>query len=975
MHDDKYDRLYAKYKALVEENKSLKAKIELLEAESVRPESPANSPVDKNQKLFKQSSLFQDNPEQDRCNVNLTVTKYSTNKEKTALFMSLFKGRKDVYAKRWQNKKGLSGYSPVCLNEWEHGVCEKPIIKCSKCSHKLYSPVNEYVIENHLRGNIIAGVYPMCTDETCYFLAIDFDKDGWEKDISTITKTCSEFEIPIAVERSRSGNGGHVWFFFQEEIPASLARQFGTSLLTYSMNKRHKISFKSYDRLFPNQDTMPKGGFGNLIALPLQMASRKNRNSLFVDEDFKPFQDQWKFLSDIQKLRENELVSFISTLNTGNELGTLKIHDEESSGRPWVKKEIKLQPQDFPEIIEVVKSGMLYIKKDGLSQKALNILQRFAAFKNPEFYRNQAMRMPVYNTPRIISCSINFENFLALPRGCDDDINILAKNNKTKICWIDKTNQGRSINVKFKGKLRDEQHEACDALLKHDNGVLSATTAFGKTIVGAALIGSRKVNTLVLVHRQQLLTQWIDKLSDFLVIDEKLPDHSKTKGRKKRPGLIGHLAGGKDCLSSIVDVATMQSLNSGGKVKDCVNNYGMIIVDECHRIPAFSFEQILRKTQAKYVYGLTATPIRKDGHHPIIFYHCGPKRYTVDAKEQSEKRPFDHYMIPRFTSFKSSSVDLSFQEIYSELIEDELRNQLIIDDVIECYKKGRNSLVLTGRVAHVKSLTDKLKNGIPDLISITGGMGTKKTKELLKKITSLPANKPLVLISTGSFIGEGFDEPRLDTLFLVMPVAWKGTLQQYTGRLHRLFNTKKDVQIYDYVDIHIKMLEKMYGKRLKVYSTTGYKTKLDNIPESPSDIIFDKNSFFPVYLTDIDNALKQVVIVSPFVTLKRVLQMIEHFNPIVKRQVEITIFTRPVNDFKANKKIMLQKTFSILEDEGIQIIFKSNIHQKFAIIDNKTIWYGSINLLSFGYSEESIMRLRSSNIAYELTKSIGFNAL
>ena len=530
------------------------------------------------------------------------------------------------------------------------------------------------------------------------------------------------------------------------------------------------------------------------------------------------------------------------------------------------------------------------------------------------------------------------------------------------------------INIEFNGVLRQEQKDAVDALIENDNGVLSAATAFGKTVIGARLISLRKVNTLILVHRQQLLSQWVERLSQFLLIHETLPELPKKRGRKKEQNLIGRLGAGKDCLSSIVDVAIMQSLNTGGIVKDYIKNYGMIIVDECHHVPAVSFEQILKNATAKYIYGLTATPFRPDGHHPIIFFYCGPIRFMVDAKKQAEKRPFEHYLIPRFTSFKlvpnENQENLSLQDIKAELISDDIRNQLIIDDIVECYKRGRNSLVLTGRVAHVNSLSEMLIKRIPDVISLTGGMGTKKKAEAFEKISSIPVNKPFVLVAIGSFIGEGFDEPRLDTLFLVMPISWKGTLQQYAGRLHRLCEGKKDVQLYDYVDIHIKMLENMYGKRLKGYASIGYKAKARNIQDMPTDIIFDKHNFFPVYLTDIENALKQVLIVSPFVTKKRVLQMMQHFNMILKKQVKIIIITRPADDFEGNKKIMLEKIFIILRDAGVQVLFKSNIHQKFAIIDEKTTWYGSINLLSFGYSEESIMRLASSSIAYELSKSI-----
>lgn len=517
--------------------------------------------------------------------------------------------------------------------------------------------------------------------------------------------------------------------------------------------------------------------------------------------------------------------------------------------------------------------------------------------------------------------------------------------------------------------------QALDALAAHENGVLSATTAFGKTVIGAKLISLKKVNTLVLVHRQQLLTQWRERLEQFLIINEPLPKPSKKRGRQIEPGIIGHMAAGKDRLSSIVDVAIMQSMIAGGDVKEAVKNYGMILVDECHHVPAVTFEQILKKAAAKFIYGLTATPARPDGHHPIIFFYCGPIRFSVDAKKQAQKRPFDHYLVPRFTSFKiqpdGDRKELSFQEIKTCLASDEIRNQLIMDDVLECYEKGRRSLILTGRVAHVDELGKDLQEKIPNVICLTGGMGSKETARLMEKLGTIADRDPFVLVATGSYIGEGFDEPRLDTLFLAMPIAWRGTLQQYAGRLHRLCKDKKDVQIYDYVDLHVKMLEKMYGKRLKGYASIGYKAKTTTFPDAPTHIIFNKDNFFMVYLQDIAAASKHLLIVSPFVTQKRMLQMMEHFEELLNKKVKITIITRPADEYKEDKRTALESLFKTVDKAGLRLVFRFNIHQKFAIIDNKITWYGSINLLSFGYSEESIMRLESSSIARELIESIG----
>ena len=957
---DKYQKLLAENKTLKTENEAVKVRLGLngkIESEQVKS-STSNFPLELVSQEYHHHEAHQELK-------NLTDPS-----EKINLFMSLFKGREDVYAKRWQNKNGRSGYTPVCRNEWKSSLCRKPAVKCFDCPHKAYDVLDEKVIEAHLRGSIIAGIYPMCQNDTCYFLAIDFDDDGWQKDISTLREVCFAFDVPIVIERSRSGSGAHAWFFFDNRIPANLARKFGSALLTYSMGRRHEITFKSYDRFFPSQDTMPKGGFGNLIALPLQKSAREQSNSIFIDENFIPYVDQWEFLTKIRKLSEDEISALIPRLCRGNEMGVLKEVDEELV-KPWEKDQLKWSKTDFPKEVKLVKANMIYIEKSGISQKALNVLKRLASFKNPEFYKAQAMRMPTYNKPRIISCADETPAYLCLPRGCESDIIGVLAEAGVEAAWADKTNPGRHIKVEFIGTLRDEQQSAAEEMLKYENGVLAATTAFGKTVIAAKLIAEQKVNTLILVHRQQLLSQWVARLTEFLNIDEELPALEKKRGRKKQQSLIGQIGAGKNSPSGIIDIAIMQSLSSGGEVKEWIKDYGMVIVDECHHVPAFSFEQILKCVQVKYVYGLTATPARRDGHHPIIFMHCGPIRYEVDAKKQAEKRPFEHYVIPRFTSFQipfeSDGKEISIQELYSEIIIDEFRNQLIADDVISAFQNGRNSLILTERTAHVAELAKKLSENIPDVIALTGGMGTKITRDVLARISETPASKQLTLIATGKYIGEGFDEARLDTLFLAMPISWKGTLQQYAGRLHRLFENKSEVQIYDYADIQVRMLEKMYNKRLTGYASIGYKTKAGSFADESVDIIFDNNNFLPVYKNDLVNATREILIVSPFVTKRRVLQMLELIRVALDKKVKVTILTRPATDFK--DKPVLEDILALLKKAGINLVLKSNIHQKFAVIDQRIVWYGSINLLSFGRAEESIMRLNSPNIATELIRS------
>jgi len=552
----------------------------------------------------------------------------SPSEDKIALFMSFFAGREDVYAKRWENaKKEKAGYVPDCFRAWSP-ICPKSSkakVKCGECTEQRFVPFDAQAVEKHLKGELTIGVYPMLPDETCRFLAFDFDAKVYapaelRRDVSAIREVCAELDICMAVERSRSGEGIHFWIFFAENIPVSLARKFGSSLITYAMNKHHELPFKTYDRLIPTQDSLPKGGFGNLIALPLQKYPRKQGNSVFVDDNFNPYADQWNYLHNVKKYTLAEIEKFIHQLTPDGELGELHRASDSEDEKPWENKKTapKMAKLDFPEKVKIVNANMLYIEKTGISSPALNALKRLAAFSNPEFYKAQAMRLSTHDKPRVISCSAETEQYMCLPRGLDNDACAIMHEHGVEVVQVDETNKGREIKVDFNGELQGEQQQASDALLAHNNGILSATTAFGKTVVGAYLIANRKVNALILVHRTNLLHQWIDRLNEFLIIDEEPEAEYTPKGRKRKKSVIGQIGGGKTSLSGIIDVAVMQSLVSKDEVKDLVKNYGMVIVDECHHVAAFGFEQIMKAVNAKYVYGLTATPTRKDGHHPII---------------------------------------------------------------------------------------------------------------------------------------------------------------------------------------------------------------------------------------------------------------------------------------------------------------------------------------------------------------------
>ena len=907
-----------------------------------------------------------------------TVSYSSSNTEKIDLFMSLFRGRDDVYARRWESKDGQKfGYSPVCRNEWARNVCEKPRVKCTVCKHRELVPFERQVIERHLLGKVVAGIYPLLPDETCCFLVIDFDGDGWKKDVCVARSICERSQIPYAIERSRSGNGAHLWLFFEEPIPAPAARNLGSAILTSAMNERHELNFSSYDRLFPSQDTMPKGGFGNLIALPLQREPRDIGNSVFVDENLIPYPDQWAFLGSIKRMTASDVELFKNVLGKDGELGSLYQSDEEENAEaPWREKiaPIALSSMDFPPEVRIIEANMLYIEKTGVSQRALNRIKRLAAFKNPEFYKAQAMRFPTWDKPRIISISDETERYLCLPRGNKYEISQILESLSVVVTWQNERNSGNPIDVEFNGTLRDEQSVALEKLSAHENGILSATTAFGKTVVSAALIAKYKTNALILVNRQPLLDQWKTRLKEFLIINEVLPEQEKKRGRKKERDVIGQLGGGKNAISGIIDIAVIQSLVRGDEVKDFVKNYGMVIVDECHHVSAVSFERVLREVNAKYVYGLTATPKRQDGHQPIIYMHCGQIRFSDDAKVQAQRRPFEHYVIPRFTSFRvpieKDDTPMQIQELYNEICQNETRNNLIVDDVLQAVSDRRCPLVLTERKAHVELLESAIRERFPNVITFIGGQSAKSRRLLIEKVENVPPDQPFIIVATGKYVGEGFDVPRLDTLFLAMPFAWQGTLAQYAGRLHRLHDDKQQVQVYDYVDVHVAVLDRMYAKRVKGYSSIGYMTKSDvKIPDT-GNIIFDGSSFLPVFSTDLLSAKREVIIVSPYLTKARLTKMMEMLDSVISSGIKLTIATRPTDDYADKDRLRIASLIDLLRNHSANIIERSKIHQKFAVIDGRVSWYGSINLLSFGSSEESIMRLESKGISEELLRSI-----
>ena len=910
-----------------------------------------------------------------------------TDKIASDFFMMFCRGRKDVYDLRYTNPKtGKNGYYTQCFNRWDRGchIQKKDGVRCKDCELRAYKPVTLPLIKAHMNGtdpngNDVVAIYPMLENNLCQLLVFDFDNhakgaeqedyanidDGWKEEINALRHICKNLDVDAVVERSRSGRGAHLWIFFKEMVPARLARRFGFALLEKGAESVNLKSFKYYDRMIPTQDALPEGGLGNVIALPLQGMALKFGNSAFIDENWNAYEDQLNVLAGTRRLTRQGIEDYLSLwYSTGS------TSEDNGTDAPWDKNS-EIEAGSVKGVVRIVLADRIYIDSTGMSNKTKRQLRRMATFSNKQYFQNQAMDMPNYDESRFIYLGSDEGKYIVLPRGLREEI--LKKFDNAGISYKieDKRTKGQELNISFRGELRESQIPAVETMLENETGILHAATAFGKTVVCCDMIARRGISTLILVDRADLMNQWIKRLEEFLDIDEELPEYQTKTGRtRKRKSLIGNLQGAHDTLTGIVDVAMIRSLKKKDGFHPKLKEYAQVYFDECHHAASDSAIEVLQEINAKYVYGVTATPKRGDGKEKINEFLLGPIRYRFTAKDRAEEQNINHLVYPRFTrTVKPHHLSKTpyGNDAYELIRNNDVRDEQIIRGVADCVQAGRTPVVLTKYVDHAKKLSERLKTYADRLILLTGANGTKARRAQVEELNKVDDSDSLILVGTGSLLGEGFDFPRLDTLFMATPVSGENVVEQYVGRLNRDYDGKENVIVYDYVDSHIPKFDKMYSARLKAYKKIGYELCVNMDGEKQkANAIYDIENYAETYWKDLEEANSAVVVSSPRLNNQKVDRIINMLGKRRELGVEVTIVTWHPDAYKYGKDDVRMELMERLRKAGFEIRLVEESCEHYAVIDNEIVWYGSVNLLSKEDAEDNLMRVCSKDIAAEL---------
>lgn len=857
---------------------------------------------------------------------NIANTEFSK-EEKISIYASYFKGRCDIYAvKYFDKKKNKKKYTPVCQNSFSIN-CDRTMYRaCKGCPNKVYNGIAINNLLEHFKGKKSYGIYPMLDDDECFFLAVDFDDGNFFDSAISFKNVCRKYGIDCAIEISQSGLGAHVWIFFEDKVKARTARKIGDFLLNKAFINSKGISYSSFDRFFPSQDYLEKEGYGNLIALPLDGKLISEGKTVFVDDNKVPFENQIAFLNSVKKVNLTDIELLLEKIKNENEIEILPKN---------VTINISLTPKDFLEKVVVYYNNDLQIPKSILSVRALKYMMRLGSVINNEYYDKQRMRQSIYNIPRVLQLFKEDEKFISIPRGCLEDL--ISIFDYLHICYeiMDNRVEGTNIDVEFIKELRQKQETALVNIFPKDNGVIVAPPGFGKTVLAAALISKIKKSTLILVNNANLIHQWNERLYEFLKINY---DYKTEKDR------FGVYYGAKKKLTYNIDIASLHSFDDSLESNEILSKYGLIIVDEVHHLAARTFERVLRNTNTKYIYGLTATPKRADRNEKIIFKTIGDIIY----EHKSDINELKRILIPKITQFRLTSKDklLSYAEQCNMLASNEERNELIIGDIKKCLDQKKNMILLSDRIEHIKTIYEKVKDFSENVFVINGQMKLSEKRKITAQINEIFEDGYLIL-ATGKYIGEGFDLPTLNTLFITMPFKWEGILAQYVGRLHRTVNDKKEVMVYDYVDLKIPMFSRMFSKRLRAYKKHQY--ILDSELMDQDIILFDRNSYKHKLTEDMGCAKKEVALLINTYD-------ISPLENILTKSQDLKIQIISNNNFEQlASNVTLEK-------------FESMINA--IIIDEHIIWYGEINPFKETIYDESIMRIEDAAYAKEMIKEI-----